>query len=52
MATQNIADRLIRNLVAQIRQSSSDPVVAPGPVLLEKHRSRATERLFDAAPDV
>jgi hypothetical protein len=26
MATQNIADRLIRNLVAQIRQSSSDRV--------------------------
>jgi hypothetical protein len=47
MTTQNIADRLIRNLVAQIRQSSSDPVVAPGPVLL----GHANDQILDVFDD-
>jgi hypothetical protein len=47
MATQNIADRLIRSSMAQIRQSSGDPVVAPGPVLL----GHANDQVLDVFDD-
>jgi hypothetical protein len=46
MATQNIANRLIGNLVAEIGQSFSDPVIAPGPILLG-HANDQVLDLFD-----
>src|ERR1039457_831093 len=43
MAAQDIADRLIRDLMPQIGQRAHDPVIAPGPVLL----GHADNQLFD-----
>jgi hypothetical protein len=50
MATQNIADRLIGNLMAQIGQSSSNPVIAPRPVLLGHTNDQVLDVFDDWRP--
>jgi hypothetical protein len=45
VATQNIADGLIRNLVAEIDRCPSDLVIAPGPVLLAMRTIRSSMSL-------
>src|SRR5262245_23998947 len=47
VALQDIADRLIADLIPQIGQRPSDPVIAPGAVLL----GHANDALLDLAPD-
>jgi hypothetical protein len=47
VALQDIADRLITDLIPQIGQRPSDPVIAPGAVLL----GHANDELLDLAPD-
>jgi hypothetical protein len=47
MAPQNIADRLIGNLIPQIGQRPSDPVIAPTPVLA----GQANDQLLDLPLD-
>jgi hypothetical protein len=49
-AAQNIANRLIGNLVAQIGQSSGNPVIAPGPVLLGHANDRVLHVFDDWRP--
>ena len=46
MALQDIADRLIADLIPQIGQRPSDPVIAPITVLL----GHANDELLDLAP--
>ena len=47
---QNIADRLIRNLVAEIGQCPSDAVIAPGPVLLGHANDQVLDVFADTRP--
>src|SRR5262245_5838244 len=47
VASQDIADRLIADLISQIGQRPSDPVIAPITVLL----GDANDELLDLAPD-
>ena len=47
MAPQDIADRLIGNLVSQIGQRPRNPVIAPVPVLA----GHANDQLLDLSPD-
>ena len=50
MALQNIADRLIRDLMPQIGQRPHNPVIAPGPILLGHANNQPLNCLVDPRP--